>query len=403
MYRSAQVLSSFAVSISVVCALLAASGGAESDSDGGVTFEVQDQCVRVSTQNMSAALSKTFPAVAVKVPDASATDAYGFVFSSILAYNETEDVGLVLETVPYHASLEHASWTVGTPSVTEIDGISTLSLTMSSSVTMNKRLAALDGSLTSGTPGIEKIENWATVTVRYVISTSSFSSTFDGAVDAGNYPVNGSTEIKFDLSVDVNVPIDATSVALDIGLMKMEFGVFEPTAMDEQYVFRGFQSDGVVVSDPDVNETVGDDLLLHTFRPREQLKQMFAFVEDTEIAFFSWASKAVSSTPESELTDVTAYYRTDGEVLKLYLSSGLTPETASIDHDPSLGMFPGSGGYVDLPDEVFGASPTSMLAGLLMGLAAVGGVSAVIILRQSRRKDEVETVVLEKNRYYKGK
>lgn len=405
MPQSSRILLSLAISLSMVGAFLAGAGGQTASLTNGISFEVQDQCVIVSTQNMSAALSKTFPAVAIREVDAPGVGAYGFAFSSILAYNESGDGGLVLETVPYHASLEHAIWTVDNPVVVENGDTSTVYLSMSSSVTMNKRLAAWDGNPTSGSPGIEKIENWATVTVRYVVSTSGFSSTYDGAIGDGEYPVNGSTEMKFDLSIDVNVPIDATDMALDIGLMKMEFGTFEPTAMDEQYVFRGFQSDGIVVSDPDVNETIGDDILLHTFHPRSQLKQMFAFVEDTESAFFSWASKTMSNTSSSgdELTDVTTYYRTDGEALKLYLSSELTPETASIKHDPSLGLFPSSGGYVDLPENVLGSSTVSTALGLLIGLAVAGGISAVIILRRSRTKDETEVVVLEKNRYYRGK
>lgn len=405
MNQSVRVLASLAISMSIALLLIGGSEGQLADSSSAISYEIQDQCVRVSTQNMSIALSKTFPAMAVKAPGAVDADAYGFVLSSILAYNDTEDIGLVLETVPYHASLEHSEWILETPSVVEDEDTSTFHIEMSSSVTLNKRLASWDGNPTSGTPGIEKIENWATVTVEYEISTSAFSSSFEGSSDEEPYPVNGSTEMKFDLTLDINVPIDATRIALDIGLMKMEFGAFEATAMDEQYVLRGFQSDGVVVCDPEVNETIGDDLLLHTFNPRNQLKQMFEFVEDTEAAFFSWAAKTMSNTSEGErsLEDVTTYYRTDGEGLRLYLASGLSPEVARIEHDPSLGMFPVTQGYVDLPDDLLGSSSISTAVGILLGLAAAGGVSAVVMLRRSRHKDDVEVVVLERNRYYKQK
>lgn len=405
MNQALRVVASIAVSLSIALVFIDASEGQTGDPGSGITYDADDQSIRVSTHNMSVALSKTFPAMAAKAPDAEDADAYGFAFSSILVYNDTEDVGLVLETVPYHASLEHSEWTVEAPLVIEDDGISTLHFSMTSSVTLNKRLAAWDGNPTSGTPGIEKIENWATVTINYEISTSSFCSAFEGVSAEEEYPVNGSTEMKFDLTLDVNVPVNATSIALDIGLMKMEFGTFEATAMDEQYVLRGFQDDGVVVCDPEVNETIGDDLLLHTFKPRNQLKQMFEFVEDSGTAFFSWATKAMSNTSEGErsLDDVTTYYRTDGEGLKLYLASGFSPDVSGIQHDPSLGLFPSSQGYVDLPDNLLGSSTISTALGVLLGLAAAGGLSAVIILRRSRPKDAVEVVVLEKNRYYKQK
>ena len=130
-----------------------------------------------------------------------------------------------------------------------------------------------------------------------------------------------------------DVPIDADHLALDIGLMMMNFGNFTPTAMDEQYVFEGYQSDEVSISDPDVNETVDDELIMHTFQHRSQFKQLFEFVETNETSFFSWAAESMLQTSDDsdEMERLATYYRTDGEALKIYIASPLTPETVS-DH-----------------------------------------------------------------------
>lgn len=364
----------------------------------------------IMTDNMSVAVSNLFPAAAVKNAGTTDSSAYGFVFSSILGYNESAGNGLVLEDVPYHASMEHATWVSEDPVIVDDgEGNSVATVSMHSPVSMNKRVAFLDGNPDPGSPGIVIIENWATVTVDFIISTSDFSSTFNGAIDEGLYPVNGSTELKFDITIDINVPIDADHLALDIGLMIMNFGTFTPTAMEEQYVFEGFQSDEVSISDPEVNETIDDALIMHAFEYRDQFKQLFAFLEENETSFFSWASKSMLGTTEVDdnLADLTTYYRTDGEALKVYIASPVTPDTVKITHDPSLGVFPGpgdGGGYVDLPDgSIIGSSVMSTAAGILIGLAIAGGAGVAIAVRRSSTDDQSDLVVLEKNRYYRGK
>jgi len=324
-----------------------------------------------------------------------------------MGYNESDD-GLVLADVPYHASMEHATWTTEEPEIVEDgEGGSTAYVSMHASVTMIKRVAYVDGNSQEQGPGIETIDDWATVTVDFVISSSNFSSTFDGAIDSGLYPVNGSTELKFDISIDINVPIDADHLALDIGLMMMEFGNFTPTAMDEQYLFEGFQSDEVSYSNPDENETIDDVLIVHPFQHRAQFKQLFAFLETDETSFFSWASDCMlhNLTAGDTFEELLTYYRTDGEALKVYISSPVTPETARITHDPSLGLFPSpGGGIIDLPDgSIIGSSVMSTALGILIGAAVAGGAGVAVALRRSSSQDQTDTVVLEKNRYYKGK
>ncbi|GEM_PF-1376079 len=410
MHKRSRYVASIATALAITWFFFAGAT-AQSAADGGaITVTQGDGSVTILTDNMSVAISTLFPAAAVKEAGASNDSAYGFVFSSILGYNESASDGLVLDTVPYHASMEHATWISEVPSVVdEEDGSSTAHFSMHSSVSMNRRIAFTDGNPEPGIPGIEIIENWAVVTVDFVISSSDFSSTFDGAIDEGLYPVNGSTELKFDITIDVNVPIYADHLALDIGLMMMHFGNFTPTAMDEQYVFEGYQSDGISISDPDVNETIDDELIMHTFQHRSQFKQLFEFVETNETSFFSWAAESMLRTSEDgdEMERLTTYYRTDGEALKIYISSPVTPETVQITHDPSLGIFPSTsngGGYIDLPDgSIIGSSAMSTAAGILIGLAVAGGTGIAIAVRRAAADDQSDLVILEKNRYYKGK
>ncbi len=407
MRKRSTALTCAIVSMMLGALLLTGFTGRSAADDVPISYTLEDGVVYILTENTSVAVSTLFPAAAVKNSDAPNESAYGFMFSSILGYNESEDGGLALEDMPYHASMEHATWTHETPTVQQDGDDATARYSMQSSVNMNKRVAYTDGNPEPGSPGIVIIEDWATVTVSFVISSSDFSSTFDGVIDDGLYPVNGSTELKFDITVDINVPIDADHLALDIGLMMMEFGTFEPTAMDEQYVFEGFQDDEVSISDPDVNETVDDELIMHTFQHRDQFKQLFAFLETDETGFFSWATQSLVETTESteDLEDLSTYYRTDGDALKVYISSPVTPETVQIMHDPSIGVFPGDGGaYVELPDgSIIGSSAMSTMLGLIIGLAVAGGVGVALIMRRSSEDDQSDTVVLQKNRYYKGK
>ncbi len=397
------------LSISLALALLTSASitGRAASDEGDITYVYEDDRIVLLTDNMSVAISTLFPAASLKETDAPDNSSYGFVFSSILGYNESDEDGLVLADVPYHSSMEHANWTVEEPEIVDDgDEGSTAHFSMHSSVSMNKRVAFIDGNSQEQGPGIEIIEDWATVTVDFVVSSSDFSSTFDGALDPGLYPVNGSTELKFDITIDINVPIDADHLALDIGLMMMEFGDFAPTSMDEQYVFEGFQSDEVSISDPDENETVDDVLIVHPFQHREQFKQLFAFLETDETSFFSWASDCMlhNLTAGDTFEELSTYYRTDGEALKVYISSPVTPETAKITHDPSLGLFPSPGGIVDLPDgDIIGSSVMSTALGILIGAAVAGGAGVAFALRRSASQDQTDTVVLEKNRYYKGK
>jgi len=391
------------VTLVVMCG---ASGAAHLDT--GIWYTDDGSTVTVGTKDVDIAINKLFPAVAIRPADSGAELGYGMTISSVIGYNETMDDGLILEEAHYHASFEHSTWEVDTP-VESNDPVrgDTLTVTMHSSVNINRRLIFGGGNPEPGSPGIEIIEDWATVTITFTIATGNYSSHYDVS-QAPDYLVNGSSELKFDVRIDINEPIDADHITLDIGLMKMNFGTFEPTAMPEAYLFHGYQSDGVSVSYPEVNETDGDLTILHKFNPRDRFKQIFSFVEeDRAPSYFSWARQALL-TGEAEgavLTDTTTYYRTDGTSLRVYVATPITNDMTSILHDPSLGMFDGDGGYLRLPDgSLIGASAFATTMGVLIGLAA-GGATVFVVSRRLNPEDEnpEDLVALEKNRYFKGK
>jgi hypothetical protein len=88
--------------------------------------------------------------------------------------------------------------------------------------------------------------------------------------------------------------------------------------------------------------------------------------------------------------------------LKLYISSPIDVNTVRLMHDPSIGVFPG--GYVDVPEgDVLGSSPLSTILGAVAGLAVAGGVGVFLIRRRLSKQDDTDTIILEKNRYYRGR
>jgi hypothetical protein len=306
---------------------------------------------------------------------------------------------LVLEDAQYHASFEHATWALSNVVPESEDGIvKAITVELTSSINMNKKNPASSGNTV--------IEDWADVTVHFHVTSDNYSARYDGVDQSPEFHVNGSTELKFDIMMDINEAIDAKNLSLDIGLMKTDGYVFSPTSMPEQYVLQGYQGDGVTESDPSVNETVDDVPLLHEFIPRDDFKQLFAFVEGgTAQSYFGWARQAALGYVEleDELADLSTYYRTDGDSLRLYLSTPIASTTISVVHDPSIGLFGGSGGYLDLPDDglTVGSSSSAVAIGAALGAVAIGAVSVYAVVRKKGEDDSAETVDLEKNRYYR--
>ena len=411
--RLVSSLSAAFIAISLV-ACLAMPFSAEASADEIViVYEELDDVVEMQAGNVTVIVSKTMPAAMINTVERIDEPAYGFVLSAVLGYNATEDGMLILEEVPYHASLEHATWNLVEPSgVMEDDqGEEVAKVTLQSSVSMNRRVAFDSGNPDPGTPGIEIIEDWALITVTFTLATEGYESSYEAIEDAPQYHVNGTDELKFDIDMAINEPIMATDLALDIGFMMMDNGTFEPTSMPQPYLFEGYQEDGVSESDPSVNETEGTTQIVHPFRHRSDFKQLFTLSQDgdsetaEEMAFFGWARQTeVSWTDlEDELIEISTLYRTDGESLRVYISTPINETVTHILHDPSIGVFQ-KVGFVDIPDELasIGSSGVSILIGVVIGLAAVGGTSAIIVSRnRSSEQDPADIVVLEKNRYYR--
>lgn len=397
------VIAAFLLLGALGLALPAQAAGAED----GMSYEIVGDVVVVTTPDAEVGIWTVLPSAVVRAEGQLDEPGYGFIFSAILAYNVSDDGMLVLEEVPYHAPLEHMVWTlVDVSETTDAQMGEVVTVTMAADTNINKRLTMDGGNPEPGSPGVLVIEDWATVTVAFTVATGNFSSSYDVA-DAPEYLVNGSTEIKYDIQIDIHKAIDVDSCALDIGVVKMDDYEFAPTTDDGQYVFSGYQADEVSVSYPSVNETETDGvtLLMHQFEHRSGLKQIFEFVEDSDAtAFFSWASMAaIDVSGSTSLTGLSTYYRTDGDMLRVYLTTPLDPETTVIVHDPSIGVFQtGGGGVVRLPDgTIFGSSALSLAVGLVVGLAAVAGVGTYAVMKREVDEDPLDLVRLEKNRYYR--
>lgn len=398
------------VCASLLAGFIAMPSGA-SAQDQAITHVETAEAVLIETGDMEVAISKTFPAAMIIRPDQENSLGYGLVISAVFGYNATEDDMLVLEDVPYRASLEHATWSFsGVTHETNADMGETATVNMTASLDMNRRIASFenDRSGDSGTPGIEIIEDWAQAKVSFTVTSEDYSAHYVDVQDSPDYDVNGSAELKFDISIDINEAIYAEDLAIDVGLMMMENYTFSPTSMPEQYFFHGYQDDAVTEIDPYENETDGDVKIVHKFNPRSGFKQLFTFVgEDEEESFFGWASQAEMgwTGDEDELVDIATLYRTDGESLRVYLSTPLNDTTISVMHDPSLGLYPIGGGQAEIPSDIIpvGTSSESVMIGVAIGVVVVGSVGVYAVARRTNDEDPVDIVSLEKNRYYRKK
>jgi hypothetical protein len=366
---------------------------------------------------MTVVLSTLYPAAVVFSHGNESLPGDGFVLSAILGYNASEDAVLNLSAVPYHAPLDNATWTLSGP-IEEIDDERghTLYVTIVATVDIVKKPERTSGnSSETGAwgEGAMLIEDWANVTVQYVVTTRNYTQAFETLAESPEYPVNGSTEIKFDVDIEPLKPLDVDRLALDFGLMKMDNSSFEASTTAGLYLFRGYQANEVTISDPTLNETVGTTPLMHEFTYTNQYKQMFCYLNETNVSdgFFSWANQALLRWDglNDTLVDVNTYYRTDGESLRVYVAVPLDVMITRIVCDPSIGVFTvsssGNGGTIDYPDgSMIGSSVFSITIGAVIGAALVGGASVYVFVRKgSEDEDPADVVSLEKNRYYRGR
>lgn len=370
----------------------------------------------IATGNATIDISKLYPAAMIRAFGDTSGMGYGFVVSAIVGYNATDVLDSPQTDARYYASLTNASWQATGP--TETDG--TVTFILNATVDMAERTPSSgDGSGGSGQPGLEWIEEWAEVRFTFQVSSEDRLAVYPG-FPGYSVDVNGSTEVKFDISIRPNKHLTADRLAIDIGLCLMDAGSLVLAPTEESYRFYGYEANGISTSDPVVNETEDGSSTIHEFEYRNTNEQMFGYVEDGSTkAYFAWANEVMltRSDGDSELVDSSASYCTDGECLRLFLESLITVDTSEILLDPGLGIFPaaadesidgggGGGGVIrPAPDDggLFGSSIISFTAGMLIGGAVIGsGIGALYIFRRSGEEDPVEGVSLERNRYYRG-
>jgi hypothetical protein len=332
----------------------------------------------------------------------------GFILRSFVAYNASTGSGFSPDLVEFKAPTNRSTWTLIGPQKSETSEGAIVGLELST------RLDMVQVGGTGGGPGgpgsggpSSVIQDWAEVSIRFSVSTYNYPSTYQGFSQSPAYSINGSSELKFDVSVVILKPLPVDSLAIEVALMKMDDALYTPSTSSGSYGFRGYQGGGKITdSDPSVNETQGSALVTRNFENRDQFKQTFDFMNETGVkdGFFSWASQArTGTTGGASLTNVSAFYRTDGEALTVYLSTPLTTDTITIDHDPSVGVFGGSSYPVVMPEiPLLGTSLLSVVVGVMVGVGVVGG-GAYLLSSRSDDQDPGASVDLEKNRYYRGR
>ncbi len=382
-------------------------------TDVDIVYDEDADGITIVTENATVDISKLRPSGVIRTADETSDNGYGFTVSSFTGYNVSETAENPFADWAYQTSLENITWEVIGPSKTTTEKGSTVTVALRAMVDMTKRLpGSTTGTGTTAQPGVEIIHEWAEVQFTFQVSTDNRVATYPGFSDNQIY-VNGSTEMKFDMELRLNKMIYVNRLAVEVNLCEMEASSMVVAPSDEPYRFYGYQSGGVSTSDPAVNETDGTSPIVHSFEYRQTEEQMFAFVEDgVPVGYFAWASKIMLnwSAGNSSLADSTAHYGTDGECLRLYLSSPMNRDVVAVSLDPSLGIFAsaasggGGGGVIRPPEDggIFGSSAMYVATGALIGGVVIGSCVSALYISRRGKDDPAETVTLESNRYYKG-
>ena len=386
---------------------ISASGASAMEDTRDITYSVGANGVEIHSANTTVLISNSLPAASARAGNLTNLTGDGFVLRSFVGYNASSGGGFSPDLMEFIAPTNRSTWIITGPQKSENSQGAVVSLEMNTILDIIQLGGPGSGPGGPGSGGpVSVIQDWAEVTIRFTVSTYNYSSTYQGLSQSPTYSVNGSSELKFDVSVVILKPLPVDRLALEVALMKMDDSLYTSSTSSGPYGFRGYQGgDKITESDPSVNETQGSTLVTHSFENRDQLKQAFDFVNETGIpdGFLSWASQAkAGTTGGAGLTNVSAFYRTDGEALTIYLSTPLTTDTITIDHDPSVGVFSGISYPIVLPgNPTLGSSLLMIVVGVAVGVGVVGGTGAYVLSR-GEDQDPAYPVDLEKNRYYRG-
>jgi hypothetical protein len=382
------------------------SGSVLAEGTEDITYSVGGNGTEIHGANTTTLISNSFPAATVRAGGLDNLTGDGFVLRALLGYNSSSGNEFSPSSVEFRAPTNNTVWTVLGPQLEAASQGKIVTVQLTATLDMVRVRGAGNGTSNGPGPGGSAltVQGWAEVTVRFQVSARNYQAAYQGVSESPEYPVNGSSELKFDVGVRVMKPLPVDSLALEIALMKTDGVSYAPTSSAGHYTFRGHQADGEVSgSDPSTNETQGSAIMTHTFESRDQFKQMFEFVDETGIpdGYFSWARQArITTAAGANLTNVSAFYRTDGESLMVYLATPLASDTIEVDHDPSIGVLGGGGAIAVLPGE------TSLMwvgVGVIVGLVSVGGTSAYLLSSRSEDRDPADSVDLQRNRYYRGR
>ena len=205
------------------------------------------------------------------------------------------------------------------------------------------------------------VTGFARVTLRLTLASRDAELPADG----GMYTVAGGTELKVDVRIDVLRPVADVDFLTVEQLLRDDRGAYVPRPKE-------------AVASPDEAPAI------RSFRDREGLRQLVGFEGGKGApGFYSWVRRADATADDgtTESVDVRAAYMLTQGVMLLYLSYPYDVTTASIYHDPSLGVV--GGGLPPLP-EVF----ESMFDPLLFTVSAVAAVAVAWGLRGGGRRED---------------
>ena len=182
------------------------------------------------------------------------------------------------------------------------------------------------------------VDYWGRIDFKFLITSNDFTIEEPLA-----YNINGDTEVKIDINLDIYKPVDIDGISLEQLLFdEAQIYGFKTKEANREQVFQseheGNQLDKIVQSQEPPAEML-------VFEPRaNELKQWIMFIdeEEKEYGFYSWINKinVTYNNGRSELFNINTSYVTDGTILRLYTNYPYNRDVLSIHHDPSIGMIP---------------------------------------------------------------